>query len=369
MISLSQEMFLKDHHWIAYNSHSYELSEGDIYFFRKKEEAKEFAENNVSDFDNYKVIYASSIMNLINQLSYGNSIGVVNRIEKTIKANFMNEENLNSLKENLRGMGFCDKLFANLEHNIRQCFPEFVLKMNSEFGKSKLESTLFFSRSIESNKYFFYRYDAKLKNDVGAFSQSFDVKDGKGVTLKEAFNLLEGRAVFKEMAPKLGEKYHAWIQLDLNQKESDGNYRLKQFPKNHDYDLKSTLQPFPIKKLLEPQKAERLLLSLQKGNKQLVTMMSEGKEQKYFVQADPEYKAITVYDYGSVRPLTKEQKAELIVEGRQKLNGKEVHIEGEQQGNEIKQEKEAGKQKQDSKNEDSLLPKNRTSKKNGLAIR
>lgn len=74
LISVAQQMFLKDQHWVSYNSLSYELGEGDIEFFQNKQQAKTFVQNNSSEKKNYQIIYASSIMDLIGQLSYGNSI-------------------------------------------------------------------------------------------------------------------------------------------------------------------------------------------------------------------------------------------------------------------------------------------------------
>lgn len=281
----------------------------------------------------------------------------------------MNQENLNYLKENLKYMGFGDRLYADLEHNINQGFPEFVLKMDSEFNKSKLESTLHFSRSKETDMYFFNRHDAVLKNDVGTLEQTFYVNKGHGVTLKEAFNLLEGRAVYKEITPREGERYHAWVQLDFKQKEENGNYKTKQFHENYGYDLKATLEKFPIKELMDEQKSERLMMSLQKGNLQSVTLNVEGKEQMYFMQANPQYKTLTIYDNGATRPLSNEQKVELMTpEARQKLNGKDVSTEKEQPGKEIKKDDKDQKQKTEQKNDDSLLPKKRTGNKEGLSI-
>lgn len=74
MISRSQEMFLKGHHWIAYNSAKYELSKNDLEFFQNKQQATDFGVNNASEVESYKIIYASSIMDLIRQVSYGNTI-------------------------------------------------------------------------------------------------------------------------------------------------------------------------------------------------------------------------------------------------------------------------------------------------------
>jgi hypothetical protein len=279
----------------------------------------------------------------------------------------MNQTNLDYLKENLKYMGFGDKLNDNLEHNIKQGFPEFVLKMDSEFNKSKLESTLHFSRSKETDMYFFNRHNAVLKNDVGTLEQTFYVNKGHGVTLKEAFNLLEGRAVYKEITPKEGERYHAWIQLDFKQKEENGNFKTKQFHENYGYNLNETLQKFPIKELLDEQKSERLMSSLQRGNLQSVSIEVEGKDQQFFIQANPQYKTLTIYDNGALKPMSNEQKVELMTpEARQKLNGKDVSTEKEQQGQEIKKE-DKGK-KNDQKNDDSLLPKKRTSENKGLAV-
>jgi len=238
----------------------------------------------------------------------------------------MNIDNINYLKENLKYNGFGDKLNADLEKNIQQGFPEFVLKMQSEFSGQKMDAVLFFKKSAQTDNYFFNKYDAVLRNDVGTYEHSFFLNKGQGVTLKEAFNLLQGRAVYKEMSNKEGEKYKAWIELDFKQKEN-GSYKLKQYHDNYGYDLEGTLKNFPIKELQDEQQKERLLLSLQKGNRQSVTMRVEGSEQMFFLQANPQYKTLSIYDKGAVRPLSSEQKNQLMTrpaEERTRVNGQVV---------------------------------------------
>ena len=56
-----------------------------------------------------------------------------------------------------------------------------------------------------------------VRNGV-KMEQTFYLNKGKGVTAKEAYNLLEGRAVHKELTTKAGEPYKAWIQLDFENK-------------------------------------------------------------------------------------------------------------------------------------------------------
>ncbi len=241
----------------------------------------------------------------------------------------MNQQNLDYLKENLRFMGFGDKLYADLEKNILQGFPEFVLKMPSEFSNQKMDSTLLFKKSDQSDLYFFNRFDAHLhhRSDPSKdVQQTFYLNKGYGITLKEAFNLLQGRAVFKELSNKEGQKFNAWIQLDFKEKEENGNYKTRQYHQNYGYDLTSTLNAFPIKELQNEQQRERLLMSLEKGNVQSVTMAAEGREQMFFIEANPQFKSITVYD-AHMKLLGKDQRAELLVtDGAQKnqVNHKEI---------------------------------------------
>jgi hypothetical protein len=222
----------------------------------------------------------------------------------------MNVENLNYLKENLKYQGFGDKLYAELEKNIQQRFPEFVLKTEGVFNKQTMEANLHFRRSDSTDMYFFNRWDGRIKNEAGVMEQTFYINKGHGVTLKEGFNLLEGRAVYKELANKEGEKYHAWIQLDLKAKEENGNYKTRQYHENYGYNLPAVLQSYTIKELGNEQLQERLLLSLQKGNVQSVTIAVNGNEQLFFLEANPQFKSVTMYD-GQMKRLKREEMAEL----------------------------------------------------------
>lgn len=49
-------------HWIAYNTTSNYLQKHDVYLFRSKEQADEFAVGNTSEFDHYRVVKALSIL-------------------------------------------------------------------------------------------------------------------------------------------------------------------------------------------------------------------------------------------------------------------------------------------------------------------
>src|SRR5690349_15616173 len=70
----AQAEFAIGRNWIAYNTKTYYLDNADMWFFRDKQEAIDFANDNISDQDAYAVIHASSIISLMRQLPYGEDI-------------------------------------------------------------------------------------------------------------------------------------------------------------------------------------------------------------------------------------------------------------------------------------------------------
>jgi len=360
--------------WFVYNTSPYFLAEEDVRFFRTEKQALDWAREQSSDTAAFKVIRISSLIDLYKEISYGEGL---KNIFNQPKNNFMNQQNLDYLKDNLRFMGFADKLHADLEKNIQQGFPEFVLKMDSDFNGKKMDSTLYFKRSDQTDLYFFNRFDAHLhhpKDPEKDRQQIFYLNKGHGVTLKEAFNLLEGRAVHKQMSNREGEKFQAWIQLDFKQKEENGNYKTKQYHEHYGYDLASSLKNFPIKELQNDQQRERLMMSLEKGNVQSVTMTAGGREQLFFIEANPQYKTISVYD-AHMKMLSKEQRTEItektgMVREQAADDEKKTEVQNKQEGKEqlstaAKKSETPGSEKENSKTEKAGLSSSRKAAKAG----
>lgn len=184
----------------------------------------------------------------------------------------MNEKNFDYLKDNIRNHGFGENLATALEQQLRKGQTEFSLVHKTEVNKREMEATLYFKKSPDTDMYFFNKYDTRLKNEKDeTLAQTFYLNKGWGVTLKEAYNLLNGRAVHKELADKQGEKYQAWIQLDFSVKDKHGNYERKQYHHNYGYDLKEALSYYPVKEMLKEDAAKMLVKSLERGNIQQVT--------------------------------------------------------------------------------------------------
>ncbi|RYY89468.1 MAG: hypothetical protein EOO15_06020 [Chitinophagaceae bacterium] len=246
----------------------------------------------------------------------------------------MNEKNYDFLANQVKYTGFGDGLAEVLKEKLAQGAPEFTLRHEAAFGTDKTEATLHFRRSNESDMYFFNRYDLALKNEKlqEPLQQSFYISGKQdNITLKEGYNLLSGRAVHKDLTTKEGEGYRAWVQLDFKQSEANGNFKMKQFHEAYGFDLEKALDKHPIKELRIPEDRESLIKSLERGNRQAVTLEAEGGPKQIFLEAAPQFKSLNLYE----------------ANGRRIINGKEVGqdivkgVTTQQQGQETKKGKKA----------------------------
>jgi len=215
----------------------------------------------------------------------------------------MNQQNADFLKDRLFFLGFGDKLNKELERKIEAKQDKFTLNITAEFGKEASKKDIDYAIDVTKSKkedmYFLNSYTATLKNDEPEKerTQKFYLNNGSGVTAKEAFNLLEGRAVYKKnLENRDGEKYEAWLQLNLAQKDDNGNFKQQQYHQKWNYDLERSLHKHPIKELSDATQTSELLKSLQKGNLQQVSYTVDNREAKWFVEANPRERNVNVYD-------------------------------------------------------------------------
>ncbi len=357
--------------WIAYNSISYFLEKGDVYFFKSETGAKEFSDNNISEYDDYKVIHVNSLRDLLQQIPYGNnfsdSINKQSIFNSQLKKNVMNNENLQYLTDNIKYMGFGESLKSELEKNMSEGKAEFQLHHKAEISKKPFEATLNFRKSDSTDMYFFNNYHASLEKSNGEkMEQTFYLNKGKGITAKEAYNLLDGRAVHKDLVTKEGQPYKAWMQLDPGNKDKNNNFEVKQFHENYGFDLKAAVEKFPITDLKDPEKEKALMQSLQKGNVQSVTIEKDGNSHKVFIEANPQFKNVKLYD-SNMKLVAKESQEHYKagIDRGGKVLEKELEPDKKK---ELKQEVKPEKEKLEKKNDKTLLPKKRESNKKGLGV-
>jgi hypothetical protein len=210
----------------------------------------------------------------------------------------MNEKNFEYLRDQIKYTGFGEALESQLKEKMQKEEPNFTLTHNAQYGTDTTTATLNFKKSDQSDIYFFNSYKVELQkeNSKEALEQTFYINKGSNITMKEAYNLMEGRSVNKDLTSKEGEVYNSWVQMDFKQSESNGNFKLNHYHQNYGYDLEAALSKHQIKELETPKYKEDLINSLKKGNLQSATFLKEGNEIKQYIEASPQFKTINIYD-------------------------------------------------------------------------
>ena len=238
----------------------------------------------------------------------------------------MNELNLDYLNRQIKFTGFGEGHAAELKAKIEKGEVEFVLLHNQDFGKDQTAATLHFRKAENSDMYFFNRYALLLKTDQypDPIKQTFYVNAKQdNITLKEAYNLLSGRSVFKEMTPKEGEKYKAWLLLDFKDINANGQFKMNQISGKNGFDLEASLVKHPIQELNTNEGTRRLLESLERGNRQQVGYGPEGQIQKVYLEAAPKFNSLNFFDSKMERVLSYNIVPKQVVEQSQKQGVKE----------------------------------------------
>jgi hypothetical protein len=231
-----------------------------------------------------------------------------------LKLNSMNTQNLSYLQKQLLNLGFGENMNAELEKQIQSKAPEFTLNTTQEYNKQNVDYALHYKAGEKDEMYFFNKYDASL-NDT---KQTFYLNKGSGITAKEAYNLMEGRAVHKELENLEGQKYKAWIILDKENKTENGNFKLRPFTDGWNYKPERAIDQLDIVGIKEPGNYEKLMKSLEKGNRHQVTAMKDGKEVKLYLEANPAEHRVNLTNWkGEAQQLEHYKKPELKAANKQ----------------------------------------------------
>lgn len=129
-------------------------------------------------------------------------------------------------------------------------------------------------------------------------TQTIFVERGKGFTVEQSANMIEGRAVLRDDLLNLGgQPYAAWVKLDFDTpKDKYNNYMTNQYhTPTYGFVTKDALANYNIKELNDPKQEERLIRSLENGNRPLVTVMKDGQETKLFLETAPRYRQLNFF--------------------------------------------------------------------------
>src|SRR5581483_8263722 len=167
-----QTAIANQEYWIAYNTMSYFLETGDVYFFKSKEEAQEFSINNVSDCDSFKIIKALSTDEVLKQILYGNGVDRYLNHAKEKESLFASsgrsfdnshKKKLEGLKNELRELGFSERLIPAIEFYINRSEQHFQLLERERSQNEKTNYVLSFQKNVNTNEYYLKEYEATLR--------------------------------------------------------------------------------------------------------------------------------------------------------------------------------------------------------------
>ncbi len=210
----------------------------------------------------------------------------------------MQEKNWIYLLGLLKELEFEGPVSRELERGLRTGNSQFQLIYEARLGGTEILSVLHFRRSPSADLYYFNRYELFLKPDHLPYEvlQVFFVVRDPLISLKEAYNLMNGRSIWKTRTQGgLNARWY-WMKLDFHQLDAYGNYRYRYFHPAYGFDLEAVLSRFAIRQWDDPPQRDRMIRSLRKGNQVWVDFFHGGRDRPYLIEANPQFKTLNIYD-------------------------------------------------------------------------
>jgi|GEM_PF-1477404 len=139
--------------------------------------------------------------------------------------------------------------------------------------------------------------------------QTYFVEKGRGFTVEQAANMIQGRSVYRDDLMNIGgQPYKAWMKLDMDGvKDRHGNYMVNQYTDPaYGFHIADVLDKYQIKEAAVPEQKEALIAELKKGNRPLITTVKDGQEVKLHLEAVPRYSQVNFYQENG-KPERREQ--------------------------------------------------------------
>ena len=209
------------------------------------------------------------------------------------------DDNIKLIREEFDYLGFRGISEKEIADKIKVDPDKFQVIGEMQFLQYGIKEDLcyeiFLKKYERQNLYLPYMYQAILK-DKPDKTMIFKISNDECLCIRDAFNLLNGRAVQKLVLDWSNRKMHsAWFQLDFGAKDVHGNFKLERLPlSNLDYVVSASLDKYPIVEMKYPEERTNLIFSLLRGNVEPVTLLIDGKEVKAFAEASPKNKDVRI---------------------------------------------------------------------------
>lgn len=161
--------------------------------------------------------------------------------------------------------------------------------------KQRVDFALNFKRN-ELGQYELMNYNATLQNGTNKVcSHTFTAEQNFGLNQHEVANLLAGRAILKQEvdAPWKNER---WLQLDMTDKDAEGNHRVRVISADESFSLESVVKAAGISEKYLGMDTDKAVQLLKQGDQIKLSVNSAGEKQTYHIEANPVQRFINVYD-------------------------------------------------------------------------
>lgn len=192
------------------------------------------------------------------------------------------------LKDRITYNGFAveaneiEKLYTNLYAQEERTLPNL-----KTIGDDKYNFELKFKKGENGNVYL-NGFTAIDKSDSSK-QQYFSLgKDSLNITSKEAYNLMEGRSVFKNLKKDEESKNPIWLKLDFSNKNENGQAKYKTFNKSYGYFPERMIAKMGV----DLKYKKDIMKSLKKGNEVKITVGMKDEFKGGTISADPQFKKI-----------------------------------------------------------------------------
>jgi hypothetical protein len=225
--------------WVVCDTDNPISTKFELQFFKEQQEAFNSAKEYQQIFNWYEAVLLDELLSNLARLDQITVKSFRNKTDITINKKNMNLNNLENLKEEMKALGFKEKLIEEMAKKVEKQIPEFSLNDSSVATKGQVDFTLFFKKSGQSEFYYFNKFEVVHNQgktlEEGQRYMVISAGENNKNIVKKLDNVTEAIAFFKEQKGEselaLGKDAANKIQLATMEK-GKVNYVAKDFQKS-----------------------------------------------------------------------------------------------------------------------------------------
>jgi transcriptional regulator with XRE-family HTH domain len=162
-----------------------------------------------------------------------------------------------------------------VENFLKQQTCAFEISVTEQFAQQYLLDVIITVSSIQySHGFAIYKISANLHqfhSHAHLTQHSFHLPECNMFNIKEIFNLLCGRSVFKVLNDSTPDPQAVWLKINFNKKISNSQYEIEKYSSNYGFHLESVLRYYNIVECETLEGVTNIVGLLKEGSKILVT--------------------------------------------------------------------------------------------------